>query len=165
MCNSNYSFSKKITLDFPTNEKKKSIGTQCFCMSCFFNIAIFSNSFSDAKWIWISLESLMIELYLHMKIYLDYFPGMLKYAELGKSTRFTFWVPVPKAVEVIPWNLYTLILHKFTHLRLFQNMSLKNYADFYWSLGGNNFKIDCLKCKMRYGMCVHILLNNLESSP
>ena len=33
---------------------------------------------------------LMIELYLQIKIYLDYFPGRLKYAELGKSTRLTF---------------------------------------------------------------------------
>ena len=44
----------------------------------------------------------MIELYLHVKIYLDYFPGRLKYAKLGKSTPLTFWVPVPKVVEVIP---------------------------------------------------------------
>ena len=32
----------------------------------------------------------VIELYLHIKIYLDYFPGRLKYAELGKSMRVTF---------------------------------------------------------------------------
>ena len=32
----------------------------------------------------------MIELYLHIKIYLDYFPGRLKYAKLGKSARLTF---------------------------------------------------------------------------
>ena len=31
----------------------------------------------------ILLESLMIELYLYIKIYLDYFPGRLKYTELG----------------------------------------------------------------------------------
>ena len=36
-----------------------------------------------------------------LKIYLDYFPGKLKDAKLGKSTRLTFWVPVPK-VEVVP---------------------------------------------------------------
>ena len=40
--------------------------------------------FSNAKWIWISLESL-IELYLYIKIYLDDFPGRLKQAELAKS--------------------------------------------------------------------------------
>ena len=42
----------------------------------------------------------MIELYLLMKIYLGYFPGKLKYAELGKSTRIRF--TVPKIVKVIP---------------------------------------------------------------
>ena len=44
----------------------------------------------------------MIELYLYIEIYLDFFPGRLKDAELGKSTRLTFWVPVQNAVEVIP---------------------------------------------------------------
>ena len=32
----------------------------------------------------------MIELHLHIKTYLDYFPGRLKYAELGKSICLTF---------------------------------------------------------------------------
>ena len=32
----------------------------------------------------------MIELYLHIKIYLYYFPGRLKYIELGKPVRLTF---------------------------------------------------------------------------
>ena len=44
----------------------------------------------------------MIEPYLHIKIYLDYFSGRLKYAELGRLTRIAFWVSVPKVVEVIP---------------------------------------------------------------
>ena len=44
----------------------------------------------------------MIELYLQVKRYLDYFPGTLKYAKLRSSSRLTFWVPVPKVVEVIP---------------------------------------------------------------
>ena len=44
----------------------------------------------------------MIELSLYLKIYLDCFPGRLKLAELGKSTRLTFSVPVPKAIQVIP---------------------------------------------------------------
>ena len=35
---------------------------------------------------------------LQIKIYLNYFPGRLKYAELGKSFR----VPVTNVVEVIP---------------------------------------------------------------
>ena len=35
------------------------------------------------------------------KKYLDYFLGRLKNAELGKSMRCTFSVPVPKVVEVI----------------------------------------------------------------
>ena len=44
----------------------------------------------------------MIELYLHLKIYLGYFPGRLKHDELEKSLRLTFWVIVSKVVEVIP---------------------------------------------------------------
>ena len=44
----------------------------------------------------------MIEIYLYIKICLDYFPERLKYAELGKPTRLTFLVPVAKVVEVIP---------------------------------------------------------------
>ena len=55
-----------------------------------FEITIFPISFSNAKWIYLSLESFMIELYLHTKIYFDQFPGRLKYGELGKSMRFTF---------------------------------------------------------------------------
>ena len=35
-------------------------------------------------------------------MYLDYFPRRLKYAELGKSMRLKFSVPVLKVVEVIP---------------------------------------------------------------
>ena len=45
---------------------------------------------------------MMIELYLHVKIYMDYFPRRLKYVELGKSTRLTFCVPVTKITDVIP---------------------------------------------------------------
>ena len=40
-------------------------------------------------------------------------------------------------------------------------MSVKIYSDFSLSSGGSNFKINYLKYKMRYGMEVHILLNNL----
>ena len=57
----------------------------------------------------------MIELYLYTKIYLDYFPGRLKYAELGKSTRLPFWVPVPRVVKVISQCLYPLILHRIIY--------------------------------------------------
>ena len=45
---------------------------------CFFNIAISAISFFNAKWMWVSLESLLIELYLHIKIYLDYSAVKLK---------------------------------------------------------------------------------------
>ena len=45
---------------------------------CFFNIAIFPIFFSNVKWIWTLLENLMIELYLYIKMELDYFPGRLK---------------------------------------------------------------------------------------
>ena len=32
----------------------------------------------------------MIELYLHMKIYLDYFPESVNHDQLGKSLHLTF---------------------------------------------------------------------------
>ena len=90
----------------------------------------------------------MIELYLHTKNYLDYFPGRMKYAKLGKSTCLTFWVPVPKVLEVIPYitsrtfgtyillfciDLSTKLCWGFwfnrIHLLLLQNMSLKIYTN------------------------------------
>ena len=37
-----------------------------------------------------SLESLIVEVYLHIKIYLDYLWGRLKNEELGKSIHITF---------------------------------------------------------------------------
>ena len=40
--------------------------------------------FSNAKWIKISLESLMIELCLYIKIYLDYFPERPEICETWK---------------------------------------------------------------------------------
>ena len=73
-----------LKLEFPIFKDR----TQCFFV--FFNIAIFAISFSNAKWVRASLESLMIELYLYMKIYLSYFPGRMKYVELGKSMPLTF---------------------------------------------------------------------------
>ena len=63
---------------------------------------IFQFSFLSAKWTWISMEVLMTELCLHIKIYLGYFPGRLEYAKIGKTMRLTFSVPVPKVVEVTP---------------------------------------------------------------
>ena len=74
---------------------------ECSVSPCFFKITTFPISFSNAKWILISLESEIIEAFLNTKIYLNYFPGRLKYVKLGKSTRLTFSVPKPKVVEVI----------------------------------------------------------------
>ena len=79
-----------------------SLRTERSVSAYFFKITICAVSFSNAKCIYLSLESLMIELYLHIKIYLDCFPGRLKYAKLGKSTCLTFWVSVLKVVKVIP---------------------------------------------------------------
>ena len=45
---------------------------------CFFNIAISPVFSSNTKLIWISQETLMIELDLYIKIYFVYFPGRLK---------------------------------------------------------------------------------------
>ena len=141
---------------------------QCFCM-LFYPI-----SFSNAKWIYISLESLMIEVCLHLKIYLDYFPRRLKYAELGKSMYLTFWVPVPKLLSVYH-NMHILLFCIdlstkpylglwFNHAIIFK-MSVKIYTNFFLSLERYNFKINYLIGKMRCGMRVHNLLNNLVSSP
>ena len=52
-----------------------------------------------------------------------------------------------------------------THLLLFQNMTIKVYTIFFLSSGGYNFKINYLKDKIRHVMRVHIVLNNLVSSP
>ena len=71
-------------------------------------------------------------------------------------------------------RVYTIILisstkphqalwFNLTHL-LFQNMSVKIYTIFL-SSGGYNFKINYLKGKLRHGIWVYILLNNLASSP
>ena len=62
-----------------------------------------------------ALKSLIIELYLHIKIYLKYFTERLKYAKLEKSTRLRFWVPGLKVVEVLPWYLYSLILDRLIY--------------------------------------------------
>ena len=59
-------------------------------LHAFLKITIFPVFFSNVKWMYISLESLVIELYLHLKINLDYFPRRLKHAELGKSMDITF---------------------------------------------------------------------------
>ena len=59
-------------------------------LHAFLKLKIFPIFFSNAKWIYISLKSLMIKFYLLIKIYLGHFPGWPKNAELIKSTRFTF---------------------------------------------------------------------------
>ena len=107
----------------------------------------------------------MIELYLHTKIYLDYFRGRLKYAELGKSTLLTFWVPLPKICVYLSTKPYWGLWFNWTHPPLFQNMPVKIYTNFLLSSGGCNFKIYHLKDKIRRTIWVHILLNNLASSP
>ena len=86
----------------------------------------------------------------------------------------TFWVTVPKVVEVIH-NTYILLFCinlstklywglwcNWTHNPFFQYMSIKINANFFLSSGGYNFKINYLKDKMGHGMWV--LLNNLASS-
>ena len=109
------------------------------------------------------------------KIYLDYFLRRLKLDKLGKSIRLTFWVPVPRVVVVNTYILlfcidlstkpYQGLWFNGTHLPLFQKLSVKIYSIFFLSSGGSNFKINYSKDKMRYGMWVHILQNNLALSP
>ena len=122
----------------------------------------------------------MIELYLHIKIYLDYIPERLKYAELVKSIVFNFEFQCQKLLRSYH-NTYILFLLLFcidlstkpdgglwfnrTHLPLFQKMSVKIYTNYILTSRGYNFKINYLKDKMRYEMWVYILLNKLVSSP
>ena len=63
----------------------------------------------------------MIELYLHLKIYLDSFPRKLKYAELGKSARLTFLVSVPKVVEVIR-NTYIILFCIYSSTKPYRDL-------------------------------------------
>ena len=119
----------------------------------------------------------MIELYLQIKIYLNYFPGRLIYAELGKSTRLTFWVPVPKLLRLchntnillfcidLSTKAYQGLWFNRTHLQLFRNMAVKIYTNFFIFSNYRISKINYLIDKMRYGKWVHILLNNLASPP
>ena len=110
------------------------------------------------------------------KIILDYFPERLKYVKLGKANVLNFEFQYWKLL-ILFHNTYILLFwidvstkpyrglwFNRTHLRLFQSMPLKIYINFYLS-SGYNFKINYLKDKMRHGMQVHILLNNLASSP
>ena len=109
------------------------------------------------------------------KIYLDYFLRRLKLDKLGKSIRLTFWVPVPRVVVVNTYILlfcidlstkpYQGLWFNGTHLPLFQKLSVKIYSIFFLSSGGSNFKINYSKDKMRYGMWVYILQNNLALFP
>ena len=140
---------------------------------CLFNIAIVPISFFNAKRICISLESLMIELYLLTKIYFDYF--LMPNLENQCVLHFEFQC---QKLLRLHHNTYILLFcidlstkpyqglwFNGTHLLLFQNMSVKTCANFFFSLVGSNFKINYLKDKMRYGMWVYILWNNLASSP
>ena len=72
------------------NMKINNLRIECSVSLCFFNIAIFPISFSNAKWVWTSLESFMIELYLYIKTDLNYFPERLKLAELRKPVHLLF---------------------------------------------------------------------------
>ena len=124
-----------------------------------------------------SLESFMIELYLHIKIFLDYFPGRLKYVKLGKSTSFILssnakscWI-----YTIIFISSYSAYIYLQNCIRVYdlikhispysQNKSVKVYTNILLSSGGYNLKIIYLKNKMRHRMWVHILLKNLASSP
>ena len=119
----------------------------------------------------------MIDVYLHIKIYLNYFTGRLKHAELGTSLPLTFWVSAPKLLW-LQLNTYILLFcsdlsaklcrglwFNRIHLPLFQNMSIKIYTNFFLYSGGYNLKTNYLKDKMRHGTWVYTLLNNLVSSP
>ena len=119
----------------------------------------------------------MTELYSHVNIYLDYFPERLKYAKLGNQSVLHFEYQCQKLLRLYH-NTYVLLLYidlstksyrglwfNRTHLPLFQKMSVKIYTIFFLSLELYNFKINYLKDKIRHGMWVDILLNNLASSP
>ena len=52
-----------------------------------------------------------------------------------------------------------------THLPLFQKMSVKIYTNLFLSSEPYNFKTNYLNDKLRHGMWVHILVNNLMPCP
>ena len=119
----------------------------------------------------------MIDVYLHIKNYLNYFTGRLKHAELGTSLPLTFRVSAPKLLW-LQLNAYILLFcsalsaklcrdlwFNRIHLPLFQNMSTKIYTNFFFYSGGYNLETNYLKDKMRHGTWVYTLLNNLVSSP
>ena len=62
------------------------------------------------------------------------------------------------------YRVYRGLWFNRTHLPLFQNMSVTIYIIFFLSSAGYDFKINYLIVKMRHGMWVDNLLNNLASS-
>ena len=137
--------------------------TQFFCM-----LAIFPISFFNAKWTQTSLESLIIKLYLHIKIYLDYFRGRLKNADVEFQCQTLVRLHHNTHMLLFCIDLstksYQGLWFNGTHLPLFQKISVKIYSNFFFSSGDPHFKTNYSKDKMRHGMWVHILLNNLASS-
>ena len=124
---------------------------------CFFKITIFRISFSNAKWIFISLESLMIELYLHLKFNWITFQEGWNMPNLDHQRLLYFEFQYQKLLRLYH-NTYILILcinlstklyqglwFNWTHLPLIQNISVKIYTNFCLFSGGYNFKINYLK--------------------
>ena len=70
----------------------------------------------------------MIELYLYVKIFLDYFPGRLKNAKFGELKK----MPVPKVVLHRFQKLYRGLWFNRTYLPLFQNMSVKSVLSLHY---------------------------------
>ena len=135
--------------------------------ACFSKIAILPIYFSNAKWIYLSLESLMIELCLHIKVYLDYFQEDRNMPNLENRRVLHFEFYCQKLLRLYH-NTYILLFCRdlstkpyrglwfnWTHLPLFQKISVNIYTNFFLSSGGYNFKINNLKDKW-YAECEFI---------
>ena len=132
----------------------------------FFNIEIFPIPFSNTKWIWMSLESFMIGLFSR-KAGISWSRKINPSYILRSSAKSCWYCNTYILLLCIDLSTkpYQGLWFNGTHLPLSQNKSVKNYSNFFLSSGGSNFKINNLKNKVRCGMWVHTLLNNLVWSP
>ena len=139
------------------------VRTQCYSM--LFSNYKFSYFLFKCKINIDTLESLMIELYLHIKIYLDYFSGRLKYSGNLENQNVLHFEFKCQKLSRLYHNTYVLLLCIYLEsCRGYTIILMFSYSQHMFSTGGYNFKINHSKNKMRHGMLVHILLNNLASS-
>ena len=113
--------------------------------------------------------------YLHIKIiWIIYQEGWnilnLENHHVLSSSAKSWWVFT--IILISSYSAYIYLQNRIRVYDLTEHIScyfkicyVKIHISFSLSSGGYNFKINCLKDKMRHGMWVHILLNNLALSP